>query len=162
MRTRARAESREASDRRPRGFTLIELMLAIVVLGVLTTLAIAGYSSYMEKARVARAEGDLTSIEAQIALYEAEHNQLPTSLAQIGESTLLDPWGHAYYYLDFTGLQGKGKMRKDRNLVPINSDYDLYSAGSDGATKPPLTTPVSQDDVIRANNGGYIGLASDY
>lgn len=53
-------------------------------------------------------------------------------------------------------------MRKDRNLVPINSDYDLYSAGHDGATLPPLLAPVSRDDVIRANNGGFIGLASDF
>lgn len=137
-------------------------MLAIVVLGTLATLAVSAYSSHMEEARVTRAEGDLSSIEARIATYQAINNQLPTSLAQIGESTELDPWGHPYYYLDFTGLESRGQMRKDRNLVPINSDYDLYSAGADGATRPPLTLPISQDDVIRANNGGYIGTASDY
>lgn len=145
-----------------RGFTLLELLLAVVVAGTLTTLAVSSYSSYMEQVKVSRAEADLTAIEGRIALYQATQHALPTSLSQLGEGTLLDPWGHAYYYLDFTGLNGKGPMRKDRNLVPINSDYDLYSAGADGSTRPPLLVPVSQDDVIRANNGGYIGLASAY
>lgn len=147
---------------RPRGFTLIELMLAIVVVGTLATLAVSSYSSYMERVRVSEAEQDLTQIETRIELYQVTYHELPTSLAQVGEGALLDPWGHPYYYLDFTGLKGKGAMRKDRNLVPINSDYDLYSAGKDGETLPPILAPVSQDDIIRANDGGYIGLASDY
>lgn len=154
--------SRGTSRGRRRGFTLLELMLALVVLGTLVALAIPACSSYMERAKVSRAQADLTSIEARIQLYEANNLQLPTSLAQIGESALRDPWGHPYRYLDFTGLTSKAQMRKDRNLVPINSDYDLYSAGQDGSTLPPLLAPVSQDDVIRANNGGFIGLGSDY
>lgn len=144
------------------GFTLLELMLALVVVGTLATLASASYVSYMEKARVTAAESDLGRIESLIETYELANNQLPTSLAQIGVGALLDPWGHPYNYLDFTGLKGTGKMRKDRNLVPINSDYDLYSSGADGATLPPLTAQPSQDDVVRANNGGFIGLATDY
>ena len=52
--------------------------------------------------------------------------------------------------------------RRDRFLVPINSTYDLYSLGKDGDSKAPLSTKVSQDDVIRANDGGFIGLAARY
>lgn len=152
-----------ASNGRCRGLTLVELLLALVVMATLTTLATASYSSYMQKARISRAEGDLTAIEGKIQLYEATHeDQLPTSLSQVRVGQLLDPWGHTYQYLDFTGLHGKGRMRKDHNLVPINSDYDLYSVGPDDATTPPLVAAVSRDDVIRANNGGYIGLAADY
>jgi general secretion pathway protein G len=55
-----------------------------------------------------------------------------------------------------------GDVRKDRNLVPINSFFDLYSMGKDGQSRPPLTAPVSQDDVIYANDGAFIGLAEDY
>jgi general secretion pathway protein G len=46
--------------------------------------------------------------------------------------------------------------------VPINSDFDLYSVGRDGQSAPALTAKVSQDDIVRANNGGFVGLASDY
>ena len=145
-----------------RGFTLIELVLALVVATTLLTLAFSSYSSYIKQAKVTQAEADLTAIEGRIALYQTANGALPTSLAQIGAGNQLDPWGHAYQYLDFTGLQSKAQMRKDRNLVPINSDYDLYSNGQNGATIPPIVAPVSQDDVIRANNGGFIRLASDY
>jgi general secretion pathway protein G len=157
-----RKNRRAVPGSHPRGFTLLELMLALVVIGTLATLASSSYSSYMEKARVTAAESDLSRIEARIETFEVTNNQLPSSLAQIGVAALLDPWGHPYRYLDFAGLQGKANMRKDRNLVPINSDYDLYSIGADGATLPPLTAPPSHDDVIRANNGGFIGLATDY
>jgi general secretion pathway protein G len=144
------------------GFTLLELLLAIVVVATLTTIAVASYGSEMEKAKVSKAEADITSIEAAISLFEATNNRLPTSLGEVGLGSKLDPWGRPYHYLDFTGLRGKGQMRKDRNLVPLNSDYDLFSAGPDGAWLPPITAPVSQDDIIRADNGGFVGQASDF
>jgi general secretion pathway protein G len=53
-------------------------------------------------------------------------------------------------------------MRKDKNLVPINSEYDLYSVGPDGDSVPPLTAQPSRDDIVMANDGKFIGLASDY
>ena len=49
-----------------------------------------------------------------------------------------------------------------RFLVPLNSDYDLYSMGKDGVSSPPITAKPSQDDVIRASNGSYVGLASNF
>jgi general secretion pathway protein G len=56
----------------------------------------------------------------------------------------------------------RSALRKDRNLVPINTDFDLYSMGPDGASAAPLTAAASQDDVVRANNGSFIGQAKDY
>ena len=76
--------------------------------------------------------------------------------------TLRDPWGKPYQYLVVAKAKGKGKLRKDRFLVPISSDFDLYSMGPDGKSVPPLTAKVSQDDISRANEGGYVGLASEY
>ena len=55
-----------------------------------------------------------------------------------------------------------GMARKDRFLVPINSTYDLYSMGADGKSVLPLTATYSHDDIIRANDGTYIGLAELY
>jgi general secretion pathway protein G len=56
----------------------------------------------------------------------------------------------------------EGKMRKDRFLVPLNSDYDLYSMGKDGDSRPPLTAQMSRDDIVRASDGAFVGLASDF
>jgi hypothetical protein len=50
----------------------------------------------------------------------------------------------------------------DHSLVPINTDFDLYSMGPDGRNSPPLTAKHSRDDIVRANNGAFIGVASDY
>ena len=50
----------------------------------------------------------------------------------------------------------------DLSLHPINTDFDLCSVGKDGKSAAPLTAKISQDDIIRANNGGYVGLASNY
>ena len=53
-------------------------------------------------------------------------------------------------------------MRKDKNLVPVNTDYDLYSMGEDGRSVGPFTAKASRDDIVRANDGGFVGLAADY
>ena len=50
----------------------------------------------------------------------------------------------------------------DKFLVPLNSDYDLYSIGADGESKKTLSAPASYDDVIRALDGAYVGLASEF
>jgi general secretion pathway protein G len=75
-----------------------------------------------------------------------------------------DPWGNAYHYLRINGgdAKGKGKMRKDHSMVPVNSDFDLYSMGPDGQSKPPFTAKASRDDIVRAGDGGYFGKASEY
>ena len=47
-------------------------------------------------------------------------------------------------------------------MVPVNSDYDLYSMGADGDSQTPFTAEASQDDIVRCGNGSYIGLVSNY
>lgn len=64
-----------------------------------------------------------------------------------------------------SGAQGGGPPlhpRKDRFLVPINSDFDLYSMGKDRETVAPLTAKKSHDDIVRANDGAFVGLASEF
>ncbi len=47
-------------------------------------------------------------------------------------------------------------------MNPLNSDYDLYSSGNDKESRDPLANALSRDDIVRANNGTYIGLGEDY
>ena len=144
------------------GFTLIELMVVIAILGTITGIAIPAYQSYIEKARIAKAIAEISTIQGEIAAYSTERQELPDTLGDIGRGNLLDPWDNKYQYLSFADITGKGKMRKDRFMVPLNTDYDLCSMGKDGKTKIPLTAKDSHDDVIRANDGRFIGLASEY
>jgi general secretion pathway protein G len=160
------AGSRSASARRNRrsrrGFTLVESLVSIAVCALLTSIAIPSFLSYAKGAKVTAATVDIMKIATAIGQYTTLNGIPPPGLATIGFDTLLDPWGNPYAYQSFTGLNGKGKMRKDKNLNPINTEYDLYSMGADGQSKLPLTAPVSQDDVILAYDGNYVGLASKF
>jgi general secretion pathway protein G len=187
-------------DIRPRnaprrgGFTLVEVALVMTILGLLAGIAAQPLDTALDRARTARAIGEISNIQKEIAMYEAERAYLPNMLADIGRGGLLDPWGNPYQYVKFVASGGgaggggnggggngngngnggnggggngggggiAGQARKDRFLVPINSTYDLYSMGPDGRTALPLTASASRDDVIRANDGSYIGLASGY
>jgi general secretion pathway protein G len=144
------------------GFSLLELMAVITVLGVLLAVAMPSYARYVARANTSAAIADIARIHLAIETYTMNHDVPPPDLAAIGKGGMLDPWGQPYIYLSFTGLKGKGAMRKDKNLVPINTEYDLYSVGPDGESVPPLTAKNSRDDIVMANDGGFIGVASDY
>lgn len=134
----------------------------MAIFATLSVIATTMYSSSKNSANIAKATSDIMLISGAIERYNTVNNQVPPDLATIGMDTLVDPWGNAYVYQSFVGLTGKGKMRKDKNLNPLNTRYDLYSMGADGQSRMPLTNPVSQDDVIFALDGNYIGLASNF
>ncbi len=143
------------------GFTLLELMIAVAIMGVLSGIAAKNLFSYIEKARIARAIVDIKYIEKILYDFKDSNGYWPDDLSEAGADHLTDPWGNPYQYVPVPGTK-KGKLRKDRFMVPINTDFDLYSMGRDGKSQTPLTAKASHDDVIRANNGGYVGLASYY
>ena len=153
-----------ASARELHGFTLIELMLAVALIGILTAIAVPTYLRFLEKSENAEAIEEIRSLEKDIELFKFEWKQYPSSLAALGLDDLMDPWGNPYQYLNLTdGSPGtKGKARKNKFLVPINSTYDLYSKGADGDSRAPLTAAGSRDDIVRANDGGFVGVASEY
>jgi general secretion pathway protein G len=144
------------------GFSLPELLIVVAMLATLASIAVPVYSRALESARIAHAIAEIHTLNKEIFLYDTRKGKLPDTLADIERDEVIDPWGNPYEYLNFSGIKGKGKMRKDRFLVPLNSRYDLYSKGPDGDSKPPLNAKQSQDDIILANDGGYVGPASGY
>lgn len=145
------------------GFTLIEMLAVMALLGVLTGIALPRLNDLLVTTKVTQAIADINAIEQDVMAFQATSDSLPGSLTAIGRGGMLDPWGNPYQYLVTSG-QGKNPQgaRKDRSLHPLNSDFDLYSMGADGASVQPITAKPSQDDIIRANDGGYIGLARNY
>lgn len=146
----------------PTAFTTIEVMVVTAILGVLLAVAVPTYQEYIDQTANVETIVELTSIALQIEDYFIENGRLPDTLEQIGLGTSRDSWGNLYQYLNISTVNGNGKLRKDKNLVPINTDFDLYSMGPDGSSVSPLTAKASRDDIIRANDGGYYGVAEDY
>ena len=149
-------------SRRCSGFTIVEILIVVAILGTLASIAVPKYTDYRERIKVAQAVTDITALSLLINNYQLDARNYPANLASVGNAGKLDPWGRPYVYLNLQDPKTKGLARKNKNLVPINSDYDLYSKGKDGDSRPPLTARVSRDDVIRANDGRFLGLTRDY
>lgn len=145
-----------------RGFTLVELMLVVGLIAVLATLAVQAWGGWRDRVRVKQAVDDITAVGVVIDQRLQDTGALPGSLADIGRGGLLDPWGRPYRYLPLNTPANRGHARKDHSLVPLNTDYDLYSTGPDGETAAPLTARRSRDDILRANNGRFVGAAANY
>ena len=118
-----------------KGFTLIELMLVVIIIGVLVSMVAPRLAGRTEEARIAAGKADINSnISVALDLYELDNGKYPATeeglqalLTKPGSSVKwkgpylkkepLDPWGREYVYR-FPGEH--------------NTDYDLYSYGPDG------------------------------
>lgn len=152
-----------------KAFTLIEVLVIIAIIGTLVTLLIPTYTNVLEKARINHVITDIVKISCELDDFLTDNGTLPDTLDELIQNSkplnLIDPWGNPYQYLPIFGKSKKevqGKWRKDRFMHPINSDYDLCSMGKDGKSNAPLTAKASWDDIIRANDGGFFGLAHKF
>lgn len=136
---------------------LIAVCAGVLLLG---SFAIPAFNGYVERSRVSRAVSDIGTMSLQLYRWQHETNRLPTELAEAGLGGD-DPWGRPYVYVRAAGAS-QTQLRKDEKLAPLNSDFDLYSLGPDGVSALSLPAAPSRDDVVRADNGAYIGLAVNY
>ena len=144
-----------------RGLTLLEVTLAVTLVGILGAFGYQTYQGHIQRVRENEAITDINMMSIQLQRWATSTFSFPESLADAGLGGNLDPWGRPYEYLN-VATANKNEVRKDKNLHPLNTDFDLYSRGPDGATQVPLTAKASRDDIIRANNGSYVGRAEGY
>jgi general secretion pathway protein G len=180
------SEAARIRKREKEGFTLLELVIVIAIMGTLAAIAMPIYGRLLGEARGNIAVSDLKALQQDIEFFLSENGRLPDCLDELPNGNRVDPWGNPYQYLNYDATEkdkgggggkekkgdsgcssnsdggGKEKQRKDRFMHPLNTDYDLYSMGADGETKAPLTAKQSRDDIIRAQDGGYIGTASNF
>ncbi len=118
----------------PRAFTLIELMIVVVILGLLATVIMPRILDRPEQVRRTKAKADIQSIQTALALFKTDAGRFPTTAEGLSalvndpgirgynqdgylDKVPTDPWGNIYLYL-CPGLRSK--------------DYDLLSLGRDG------------------------------
>jgi general secretion pathway protein G len=159
--TRLHTSPSEPRRNRGRGFTLLEMAMTTAVMCLIAAIAVPSYARVLERQRLNQCAMDLRQLALRIEQHRMRTGSIPSSLADLGPPQLQDPWGQNYQFLNFVS-GNPGAIRKDHNLHPLNSEFDLYSLGKDGLSVAPLTAPASRDDVIWARDGAFVGLASDY
>lgn len=144
-----------------KGFTLIEIIIAITITAVSSVIASVSYQGHIESRNISKAVSQIAHVASALDNYIHVNKRYPDSLADIGMNDMLDPWKNPYQY-SIAEDPCAEMSRKDHNISTLNTDYDLYSMGKDGTSVSLLSSETSRDDVIRANNGNYIGLATEY
>lgn len=102
---------------------------------------------------------DLAAVRARAAVIE---EQLGRALTSLEFDALVSSFASTGRFEIYLGVVAEDTRRRDRYLLPLNTDYDLFSLGPDGRTSVSLSHAIAKDDVIRANNGGFFGVAADY
>lgn len=132
------------------GFTLVELLMVIAIIGALAMLVIPSFTELTRRAKNARAKQEVRLIETEINGYLLETGDLPANLAAIGRDTLTDPWGNGYVYDTILARKKFG--------ILLNTDFDLYSKGADGATEDVVSGATGKDDLVRGADGAFLGF----
>ncbi len=157
-----------------RGFTLIELMIAVAIVSIIAAIAIPVYKGYIAEARIGTAIKDIHQIElvlndlaldSDLAALDANNTAVrgvyllagqvvlgATATAPAGARAWLDPWARIYRYQRPGVKTDPGGAVSNNSTLP--QGYDLFSQGPDAT--------ASGDDVMRGCNGDFVGFASDH
>ena len=102
-----------------RGFSFVEIMAVVIIIGILAGAVAIKFKDYIDKSKVNRAKGDIATIITAVESYYADKGNYPTNddgLDVLKITTQNDPWGRGYQY-NFPGRE---------------SDYDIICLGRDG------------------------------
>jgi len=84
------------------GFTLIEILLVVVIIGILAGVAVRNFTGRTEEARVNAAKHEVQVVKSAVNMYEIDNGRYPASIADCVPKYLdkvpVDPWGNAYNY----------------------------------------------------------------
>ena len=120
-----------------RGFTLIEIMVVVIIIGLLAAVIVPQVIDKVDQARTTKAKADIQSIETALTMFRLDNSKYPTTdqglqalVVQPTDPSIRhwrpggyiqrvskDPWGNDYQYV-YPGTHGK--------------EYDLFTLGSDG------------------------------
>lgn len=132
-RRETRAKRNRAERRARAGFTLVELLLVLMILGVLAAIVVPKFAGRSEQARLTAAETQIGSFETALDSFEVDMGYYPADLSELienkgdsedwhgpylGKTIPKDPWGNDYIY----ETPGKNSIK----------GFDLMSMGPDG------------------------------
>ncbi len=95
-------------QRRNSGFTLVEILIVVVILGILAAIVIPQFTNASEAARASNLTSQLQSIRSQLELYQLQHNGQYPTLAQIDGTGGVQNWNNLIITTDATGAAAAG------------------------------------------------------
>lgn len=111
------------STKRSSGFTIIELMVVVIIIGILSTLVITTYSGVQVKNRNADRQASIATLQAKLETYYAQHNKYPT-LAEVNNK--------AWQKANLKGVSDKDlrdpSWNTETNTCVANSDRAVFSS----------------------------------
>ncbi len=152
------------TNRRNSGFTLIEVMVVVVILGILASIIIPKIMDKPDQARVVKAKQDIQAIQSALEIYRLDNYVYPTTdqgldalvtkpssnpppphWSQYLQRLPIDPWGHPYIYLnpgshgtvDIWSYGADGQPGGDG----INADIGNWNLDENSNSSPANSTP---------------------
>jgi general secretion pathway protein G len=119
-----------------RGFTLIEIMVVVVIIGLLTAAVTTQVWKRVDEARVTRAQQDLKALELALQLYRVDNSRYPTTeqgLAALVQKPTTEPIPHNWKSDGYLTRPPRDPWKNEYVYVSPgeNGPYDLYSLGAD-------------------------------
>ena len=132
------------SRRSTAGFTLVELIVVVAIIGVLATLVIVRYAGKTDQAKVAAAKAQISQLEGAVIEFQANCNRLPASLEELvtkpgdcpnwqeggylkSKNSLKDPWGTEFIYKAESGNFEIVSMGADKRQGGTGTAADISS-----------------------------------
>jgi len=145
-------------NKRSQGFTIVELLIVIVVIGILALLVITTYSGIQQKARNAKRQTDVASLQTQLEGYHTDKGYYP-SRTNMNDATFLTANMKG---LDQNALQDPSNPTQSKTLVaaPVAKSYAYAVTDSTGASCESDATNCSQYTLTATFEGTVNGATT--
>jgi general secretion pathway protein G len=118
------------------GFTLVEIMVVVIIIGILATLVIARVGGQSDQARLKTTKAILASVSSQLEIFKLNHARFPDSLEDMvtmpNYITKPETWPQGGYLKELPEDGWGNKLVYRRNTSSTNRGFDLVSLGADG------------------------------